>query len=236
MQKARDAIIPALCIMLAVFAFLPPAADADSGTQAGKASGREEAIKNNGLSSLRIQEVFGELKKPFYLVRRDQTIKALHAAFGHRKNQAIDAALKILNEPMEETIGGERVNRNRDFSVAKLVIEAFPAEALTRVISFYQKGDGIARGNTIRAAGGVLKGPSFDALLRLALDDKAMAEEEGAREQSAEPLRVCDLAYNRIIFNRSFMNALRVISPAHSITSRDYHIGILKSQLISGND
>ena len=44
----------------------------------------------------------------------------------------------------------------------------------------------------------------------------------------ANPLRVCDVAYNLIVLHYGIQNVLRTIGTVHRIEVRDYHIDKLK--------
>lgn len=194
---------------------------------------REKAASLASLADLTIPEVFRELRKPGYLTDRVLSRQAVESALGHRRSEAIDMAADILEEPLIEVIDGQWVDRSREFAVARLVIEAFPGEAAPALVSLYRAGDGITRGNIVRVAGGIDGGPSIESMLRHALDDRSAAE-EASPDQSGEPMRVCDLAYNQIVHRNNIRKLLRTISPNHNIATRDHHIEVLRGYLNSG--
>jgi hypothetical protein len=219
-----------ICMVL----FLNPAGAADPESDANEVFSQQEEAQIQALAALSTQEVLEELKKPDFMVKRDLTARALQVALGNRKAEAIHITQNWLKEPMMEVIDGQLITRARDFALARMVFDAFPDEAVPSLLWLYQKSDGITRGNIIRTAGGLDGGMPMETMLIKALDDKSAAEEESP-EQLGDPLRVCDLAYNQVVLRFSVMNVLRTISPTHSIETRDYHIGILKSHLAAGH-
>lgn len=198
----------------------------------GQTFNSQDASKIQYLCTLNMEDAFKELKRPGYLTNRSFADKTIHAAFDPRRMEAIDFSLKLLMEPLTEVIEGQSLARVRDFNLVKLIFEAFPAEAVPRLLTLYRYGDGITRGNIIRVAGGIDGGVPIDSLLIEALDDKFPAVERNP-EQFCEPLRVCDLAYSQLVLKFKIRRVLRTINPFHNEFTRDYHINILKSLLAS---
>lgn len=220
-----------MCGVLSCSAFwFNPSFAGEPRPEVNQAFSQEEEAKVQGLKSLRTQAVFEELKKPYFRSRKSLSYKALYTALEPRKAEALDTAEKYLKEPLMEVMDGQRINRVRDFNVAKMVFETFPDDAVPRLLTLYRNSDGITRGNIVRAASGI-SAPAVDSMLIESLDDKTAAEEE-AVEQVGEPLRVCDTAYNQIVLKYGVRKVLRTISPAHKIAIRDYHIGVLKSEVL----
>jgi len=98
------------------------------------------------------------------------------------------------------------------------------------LVSLYERGDAVTKGNIIQAAGNMAGGGEIRKLMIRALDDTSAYEEENP-DSPGEPLRICDVAYNQLVLRYTITNVLRTISPLHSIATRDYHIAILKGML-----
>lgn len=189
----------------------------------------EKESKVQALASRSTKAAFDGLKAVEFLVNKDLTHKAVYAAFNHRKVEALNLARNYLKLPFPKFDETRRANRVRDFNIAKKIFEVFPDESTPLLTNLYRESDSFARGNIIRAAGGVAGGESIKKLLIEALGDKSFAEDE-TPDMVGEPLRVCDEAYNQLVLRYRVTNVLRTITQAHDIATRDHHIDILKQR------
>lgn len=196
-------------------------------------SGTFDEVKEariNALIELPSAEVFERLKGIDYLLDEELANKAVYKAFQFRKEEAIGLALNLLQFPLLEVQRGKRVSRSEDFRVARKVLEVFPAESVAGILSLFKSGDAVTKGNVLRALGNVAGGDAIRGLLIGALEDKTPCEAEDP-EMEGRPLRLCDVAYNRLVFRYKIRNVLRAIGPVYRVEVRDYHIAILKNSL-----
>jgi hypothetical protein len=213
------------------FLYCPAGAVEPQRPDVNKIFSEEKEAKIQALISLGTEEVFERLMSSDFRINRDLTYKAIYIAYTDRRAEALSLAQVYLMLPLIEIDDGQRVTHVGEFNVAKKIFHVFPDEATPILVNLYSRSDEITRGNIIRASGGVAGGPPIKNMLVKALDDKSFAEDEETPDLMGEPLRVCDLAYNQIVFRYGISNVLRTISSAHKIETRDYHINILKNLL-----
>ena len=194
-------------------------------------AGREAKI--SGLAGLPLQEVFQQLTTAGYQSDQAMMYKAIYRSFHNRKSDALALARNYLSSPLIEMVGGRVITRVKEFNVARRIFETFPEESTALLLDLYKQGDATAKGNIIRAAGGIAGGQDIRRLLIRALDDTSFCEEENP-DATGERMRICDVAYNQLVLRYSIRNVLRTISPAHRIKTRDYHIAILRDMLSQG--
>lgn len=191
----------------------------------------EKEAKIKELAGLSYAEAFDKLKAPHFRVNKDLRYKAIYTAFKHRKSKAIVLTLNYLTYPLIEKVKGRLVNRSRDFTVAKGIFEVFPVEATPRLLSVYENSGVVTKSNIILASGKIAGGSPVKDLLVRALDDKTFYEEDNP-DLWGVSLRICDLAYNQLVFRYKISDLARVISTAYDIKDRDYHIDILKKRFL----
>ena len=189
---------------------------------------KEERI--NELAGLPVRGAFERMKAIEYLSDKDLMYKAVNKAFHNRKSEALMLARNYMGLPLTEVVGDKVISSGGDFLVAKRIFETFPEDATPLLVSLYEQGDAVTRGNIIRAVGNIAGGQEIRKLLIQALDDTAVYEEENP-DSSGKPMRICDLAYNQLVLRYNVRNVLRSISPAHRLENRDHHIGVLKGML-----
>lgn len=193
---------------------------------------KEKELRINELVGLSSKEVFERLKYIQFIIDEEMSNRAVYRAFNHRREEAIALALEALKFPVIQILQGRRVNRSDDIAVARKIIEVFADESIARIVALYRDGDALTKGNVIRVLGKMAGGTAIRTLLKDALDDKTPCE-EGDPEIDGGPLRICDVAYNQLVLRYKIKHVLRTIGPAYRVAVRDYHIGILKGQLMA---
>jgi hypothetical protein len=191
----------------------------------------QKEARINELAGLPAREAFERMKAVEYRSDKDLMYKAVNTAFHGRKSEAVMLARSYMGLPLTEVVGDRVIlSGGEDFLVAKRIFETFPEDAAPVLVSLYEQGDAVTRGNIVRAAGNVAGGQEIRNLLVQALNDTSVYEEERP-DSSGKPMRICDLAYNQLVLRYQVRNVLRTISPALRTENRDYHIGILKGML-----
>ena len=190
----------------------------------------QKEARINEIAGLPVPEAFERLKTAEYLSNPDLMYKTISRAFSYRKKDTLTFARNYLRSPLTEVVGGRVISRLKEFTVAKRIFEIFPEDATPMLVSLYERGDAVTKGNIIQAAGNMAGGGEIRKLMIRALDDTSAYEEENP-DSPGEPLRICDVAYNQLVLRYTITNVLRTISPLHSIATRDYHIAILKGML-----
>lgn len=192
---------------------------------------REKKVRE--VADLSTQAAFERMKKNDFFLDNDLLHKSIFERFKNQRAKAIRFALQSLEKPQRESVGGKKIDRVRDFYVAKKILQVFPDEAVDKILSRYKKGNTLTRANIIRASAKIAGGQPIKELLINALDDRSFVEEEGPDSEGA-PLRICDLAYNQLVLRYHIKNVLRVIGTLHRTDARDYHITLLKNLMGAG--
>lgn len=225
MKKFRAvAIFLSLSLLIAI-ASTARAGEPDRPVVNGNFPPKTEAAIS-ALANIPVDDAFRRLKGINYLSDEARMNKAVFTAFAHRDKEAIDRAASSLQEPLFQVVNGKSVNRSTDFYVARKIFEVFPDDAVKELLELYARGDSITRGNIIRASGKMASQEIRDLLLA-ALDDKTFIEQTYP-EQSGEPMRICDVAYNQLVLRYQIRNVLLTLNPVYRIAVRDYHINVLK--------
>ncbi len=192
-------------------------------------STKEDNIKQ--IKKLSIKDSYNQIKDIILLYDEDYTNKAVYESFNNRKKQAINYALDKLKNPpyFYET---ETPIRNLDHDVAKRIFEIFPNESTTAILRTYESGDLATKVNIIIVIGNIEDNESrvIKRLLLAALEDKTKCNMEKT-EIIGEPMRICDYAYNQLVYRYRIKKVLRSIGNFHSIETREYHIEKLKNHL-----
>ncbi len=174
--------------------------------------------------------VFETLRRPEMVQNEALAHVAVKTAFGERKEEGIRLALAQMSVPLIERNEEGRQSRIRALIAAKRIMETFPQEAVPQLLALYARGDWLVRGNIIRASGGIQGGGQIRNLLVSALDDKTVCEGPEWNSGGA-PMRLCDEAYNQLIFRYGIKGLMHTIAPPLSVEIRQYHIDKLKARL-----
>ncbi len=186
---------------------------------------REKKVRE--VAGLPMQAAFERMKENDFFLDNNLLHKSIFERFKNQRAKAIRIALQSLEKPQRESVDGKRIDRVRDFYIAKKILRVFPDEAVDSILSRYKKGNVLTRANIIRASTKLAGGQPIKELLINALDDKTFVD-EGDPDIEGTPLRICDLAYNQLVVRYQIKNVLRVIGSLHRVDARDYHITILK--------
>ena len=134
--------------------------------------------------------------------------------------------------PRTEMVSGEMQSR-QDFHIATRTLRVFPIESLPRLLELYDIAEPITRGNIIVVLSRMEGGESIRNLLIEALDDKTVCNEQSPDTHEL-PLRICDDAYNQLLFRYKIYKGekgLPFIADMNSIGTRDHYIDLLKNRL-----
>jgi hypothetical protein len=183
----------------------------------------------NEIAGLPIHEAFEQMRSE-NISGPEAVHKYIDKVFGHRKTETLEYLKNYLRTSMQTGTGERSGKRVRDFNLARRVLETFPEDASPLLLSLYDESDEFTKANIIRAAGRIAGEEEIDNLLKRALNDKTVCEEE-LPDAMGDPLRICDLAYNQLVLRHKIRNVLRTISPGHRVEVRDRHIEILKGKL-----
>lgn len=186
--------------------------------------------KINEIMNLKSHESFEKLRSIEFFMNDDLLHKAIFKAFNHRSKEAIDLAVSHLKSPDTSFKGAGEQRRVSSYYVAKKILEVFPEDSVSKLLTLYKEGDAVTRGNVIRVSGKIAGGQEIRNLLISALDDKAFCEPDDP-ELDGKPLRVCDVAYNQLVLRYQIRNVLRTIGNGYKTEIRDYHINILKQRI-----
>jgi len=184
------------------------------------------------LRDLPLEEAFEKLKSVDFIIDPDFLNKAIFTAFKHRIDQAIDYCIADLSMPRTEMVGDEMQSR-QDFHIVTQILRVFPPESLPRLLEIYDMAEPITRENIIVVLGNMEGGKEIRNLLIDALDDKMVCNEQNP-DTHGSPLRICDEAYNQLLFRYKIYKGkkgLSFITDANSIDVRDRYIDLLKSRL-----
>lgn len=176
------------------------------------------------LINLSVKDVFQSLKEIDFVYDEEFLEKGIRKAFLNREEQGVQFAIGYV-QAGQNTRDAEK---SKNFYIAKKILQIFPDESERYLEKLYNNGDPDTRGNVIHVA---VRMPSSDlirSILMKALEDKSFCEEQGP-DSVGDPLRVCDVAYNQIVFQYGIRNVLRTIGTVHRIEVRDYHIAKLKN-------
>lgn len=229
MRQGKKITTVVLIIFLGALLPLSAWGQDPQGSDTDVALSAQKEAKVRELTTLPLEEAFKKLKDdPDFLADEDLLHTAISDSLRHRRGDAVDLATNDLEVLSPDTADSEEESQNP--YIARMVLEAFPDQSVSKVLELYQNGDPITKGNVIRGLGKLIENESIEALLLTALNDSSPCEEESL-ERLGEPLRICDIAYNQLVLCRKIKDVLRTISPGHSIEVRDYHIGILKDLL-----
>lgn len=192
----------------------------------------KKEAKIRELKDLPLEEAFEKLKHVDFILNPDFLNKAIFTAFKHRTAQIIDYCITDLSMSRIEIVGGEMQSR-QDFHIVTQTLRVFPRESFPRLLEIYNIAEPITRGNIIVVLGKVEGGKGIRNLLIEALDDKTVCNEQSP-DTHEEPLRICDEAYNQLLFRYKIYKrkeGLPFITDANNIDARDHYIDLLKSRL-----
>jgi hypothetical protein len=189
----------------------------------------EDELRIVEVARLEPAEAFLKLKSVEFLVNEKLLHRAIYETYKDRKKEGLDLAFQQLSLPQIEFVKGRVLDRTEAFYVGKKIMEVFPEESVSELSKLYKAGDGIVKGNVIRASGKI-SGGEISRLLVKALDNK-MNSENKSPEMEGFPLRVCDEAYNQLVLRYKFRDVLRTIGNGLSPEVRDYHINVLKKKI-----
>jgi PKD repeat protein len=175
---------------------------------------------------------FSKFKDAEFWANEKLLHKAIFVTFRDRKHNAITIAMNTLKSSKTERTDSDILNRSADFFIAKKILQVFPDEARSTLIREYNNGDSVTKGNIIGVLGKIAGGKEISNILIRALTDKRFCEELHP-EALGEPLRICDVAYNQLVFRYRLRNVLRTIGTGYRIDVRDYHIDILRERINS---
>ncbi|MFC1676089.1 Ig-like domain-containing protein [Planctomycetota bacterium] len=182
------------------------------------------------LKTLSVSDALVRLEEMDFLADETLLKIAIARAFEDTTAQAIALSLNTVKLPLTDISDGKFVSRASAFYVAGKVFQVFSAESIDGLLTVFDSGDAVTRGNVIKTAGALVDQPAISAMLKGALNDKADYEDNHP-DSIGDPLRICDLAYNQLVLNLQIKNVLRMIGTVHSVEDRDYHIAQLKSKL-----
>ena len=182
------------------------------------------------LKSLSVSDALVRLEEMDFMADEDFLKTAIARAFDQTRAEAIAVSLNTIKLPLTDVSDDRVVSRASAFYVAGKVFRVFSAESIDGLLTLFDSSNTLARGNVVKAAGQLVDQPAIADLLKGALDDRGVYEDNHP-ESTGEPLRICDLAYNQLVLNLKIKNVLRMIGTSHSIENRDYHIAQLKGQL-----
>jgi hypothetical protein len=154
---------------------------------------------------------------------------AARAAFTGRQAEGVALALGQMPLPVIEKTDTEMRNRVRAFLAARRILEAFPDQSVPALRELFSRSDSVTRGNILQALAPLANEPMRQFLME-ALADKRFYGDENP-PPGAEPMRVCDLAYNQLVLRWRTTGVLRTLSLTYSLAVRDYQIAELKKRL-----
>ncbi len=186
----------------------------------------KKEAKIKALVSMDVQRVFKELQKSSFMSDRKGLKGAIRTGFKNREGLAVAIALKTVESIQSDE--GES-GQGKRFYISKMVLATFPYKSIEALNRMYRISDSSTKGNVIKVLGSMPRG-QVKHLLVAALDNKAFCEEEDP-EIVGSPLRVCDVAYNQLVWRHRTKGVLRTIGTSHRMEVRDYHIYVLKKQL-----
>lgn len=187
----------------------------------------KKEAKIEALVSMDAQRAFEELQKPSFMYDRKDLKRAIRTGFKNREGLAVAFALKTVESIQSDE--GEP-GQGKSFYISKMVLATFPHKSIAALNRMYRISDSSTKGNVIKVLGIMMPRGQVKHLLVAALDNKAFCEEENP-EIVGYPLRVCDVAYNQLVWRHRTKGVLRTIGTSHSMEVRDYHIYVLKKQL-----
>jgi len=174
--------------------------------------------------------VFDLLRRPEFVQNEPMSRRIVLAAFSHRREPAIEYALEQLTRPLIDRNEELRVSRIRGVLAARRILEAFPEQAVPRLLADYEKATVATKGNLLRASGKLTLREPVKALLLRTLADSTVCD-DATWQVGGDPLRLCDVAYNQLVLQCGISGVVRTLCPSHTITARDYQIQILKAKL-----
>ena len=109
--------------------------------------------------------------------------------------------------------------------------EVFPNESIPAILKAYESSDSATKVNIIMAIGDIEDNGSrlIKRLLLTALEDKTELDQDKS-EITGEPMRICDYAYNQLVYRYRITKVLRSIGNFLSIETRNDHIEKLKNR------
>jgi len=192
----------------------------------------EKEAKIRELKDLSLEEAFEKLKDVDFMLNPDFLNKAIFTSFKHRTAQAIDYCIAELGLPRTWMVDGE-MQRRQDFYIATQTFRVFPHESLPRLLELYSIAEPMTKGNIIVVLGNMEGGEAIRNLLIRALYDKTFCNEQNP-EIDEKPFRICDEAYNQLLFRYKIYKrkkGLPFITDSNSINARDHYIDLLKNRL-----
>ena len=192
----------------------------------------KKEAKIRELKNLSLEEAFEKLKDVDFILNPNFLHKAIFTAFKHRLSLAIDYCVADLKVSRTETIDGQMQMR-QDFRIVTRILRVFPSESLPRLLELYSIADPVTRGNIIVVLGKMEGGKRIRNLLIETLDDKTVCNEQSF-DTNEDPLRICDEAYNQLLFRYKIYKEkkdLSFITDANGIEIRDRYIDLLKKRL-----
>ena len=225
--------IVAAAIMACMLVFLVGLSNAKEPVRpsVGHTFDAKKEAKIRELKTLSLEEAFEKLKDVDFILNPDLMNKAIFTSFKNRTVQAIDYCIAELGIPRTEMVDGEMGSR-QDFSIATWILRVFPHESLPRMLELYSVAEPITKGNIIVVIGNMEGGEAIRNLLIDALDDKTVCNEQN-HEMDEKPFRICDEAYNQLLFRYKIYKGekgLPFITDANSIDTRDHYIDLLKNR------
>lgn len=181
------------------------------------------------LSRDTVDNDFAALQEIFVAGDKEDREEGIKKAFGHRRSEAIDLARKKIKAPEKIAVeGGRKVINASPFNMAADIAAAFPDDSLPILLNDYKTGDGATKSNILRAIARAGDDASINDLLTKALDDKTFVSQPSS-EIPEPPMRVCDVAYNELLFRYQINSELAPVGLIHTLAKRDERIQRLKT-------